>query len=67
MNGCLAVALLVLTPFAAAQSDQSVNPSAENPVVMLELPAEAVAYHLDLRSWAFTYQLFRRRLHLCRS
>jgi len=52
-------ALLILTPLAVAQSDQkSDNPSAENPLVALELPAEAVAYHLGLKSWAFTYQFY---------
>lgn len=57
MNGAVAV-LLVLTPFAVAQSDQNANPSAEVPLVALELPAEAVAYHLGLKSWAFTYEFY---------
>jgi len=57
MNGAVA-ALLVLTPFAVAQSDQNANPSAEVPLVALELPAEAVAYHLGLKSWAFTYEFY---------
>ncbi len=54
MNGAVA-ALFVSTPFAVAQSDQNANPLAEVPLVALELPAEAVAHHLGLKSWAFAY------------
>lgn len=43
-------ALYPLVPLscAAAQTE-------DQPLVTLELPAEAVTYHLSLKSWAFTY------------
>ena len=44
-------ALLVL-PLAAARQNR------DEPLVMLELPAEAVAYHLGLKSWNFVYNFF---------
>ena len=52
MRRCVLFVLAVLLLFSLAIAQQAERV----PLVTLELPASAVAYHLGLRSWAFAYK-----------